>query len=97
VTIPTNGPTNDRNPMPEKPQHPPHGPSGATPPGPAVRVADQAQRYLTAIYGRDWRYKAPEQFPNLVEQWIWALAAYDTDLAEMVMTRLETMAAEAKS
>jgi len=95
MPIPTNGP----NPTPQKPETPPRGPSGVTPPASPLppAVAAQANRYFTAVHGRDWVYRAPEQFPNLVEQWIWALASADLDLAEQVMTRLETMAAEAKA
>jgi len=65
-------------------------------PGEGPSISRQANRYFTAVYGPDWVYKAPEQFPNLVEQWIWALAAGDLDLSETVMAKLETMAAEAK-
>lgn len=95
MTIPANVPTPTD---PEKPETPPRGTSGVTPQpsSPPAAVAAQANRYFTAVYGPDWVYKAPEQFPNLVEQWIWALAASDLNLAEYVMTRLETMAVEAK-
>jgi len=61
-----------------------------------AEISEQAKRYLTAVYGPDWVYKAPELFSNLVEQWIWAVAAGDAELGETVMVRIETMAEQAR-
>lgn len=63
--------------------------------GPMTRTRDQARRYFNAVHGPDWVFKAPEQFSNLVERWIWALQSGDLDFAETIMAGIETMAAEA--
>jgi len=58
-----------------------------------ARVRDQATRYFRAVYGDNWIYRAPEQWTNLVERWIWAVSSGDFDFAETVMANLEAMAA----
>ncbi len=62
-----------------------------------LEVHRQASRYFNAVHGPDWVFKAPEQWANLVERWIWALAAGDLVFADEVMARLEDMAADAKA
>lgn len=57
-------------------------------------VRDQAHRYLVARFGKDYGYRAPETFENLLERWIWAVAADADVLAEECMSRIEEMAAE---
>ena len=61
-----------------------------------LKVARQAGRYFTAVHGPDWIFKAPEQWANLVERWIWAVASGDVEFSEQVMGQLEAMASEAK-
>jgi hypothetical protein len=39
----------------------------------AVRA--QAQRYMRAVHGEQYAYRAPEAFPNVLERWIWAVAS----------------------
>ncbi len=47
-----------------------------------LEVHRQASRYFNAVHGPDWVFKAPEQWANLVERWIWALAAGDLVFAD---------------
>lgn len=52
-------------------------------------IRKQAQRYLEARYGKDYVYRAPETFENVLERWIWAVAAGTPELAEECMTQIE--------
>lgn len=58
------------------------------------RVRDQAHRYMKAVYGDDVFYVAPEQFPNVLVQWMYAVATGAYDFADTRMTEIERMAAE---
>ena len=55
---------------------------------------EQAARYLTAAYGPDVIYRAPETFSNLVERWIWSVASGLPDFGETCMTAIEAHCAE---
>ena len=57
------------------------------------RFREQAQRYMRAVHGPDFIYRAPETFDNVLERWIWALAAGMPDFAEAQMVQIEVMAA----
>jgi hypothetical protein len=61
-------------------------------PAAELTVADiqqQAARYLTARFGEGYAYRAPETFGNVVERWIWALAAGSGGLAESCISSIE--------
>lgn len=58
------------------------------------QIRDQASRYLQAVYGPDVVYRAPETFGNLVERWIWAVAAGAPQMAEASMADIERLAAQ---
>ena len=60
-----------------------------------ARVRNQSVRYFRAVHGDAWVYKAPEQWQNMVERWMWALACGDLDDAEATIARIEQMAANA--
>jgi cytochrome c-type biogenesis protein CcmH/NrfF len=59
-------------------------------------IKSQAQRYMVAVYGERIWYSAPELEPNLLVQWIRALAEGNTDWANQLMDRIEEMAEEQK-
>lgn len=48
-----------------------------------------AQRYLEARYGEGWVYRAPEAYPNVVEQWLRAVASGNEDAAEEAILTIE--------
>lgn len=52
-------------------------------------VRAQAARYMTARFGPDYVYKAPETFENVLERWIWAVGADEMGLAEQCMIEIE--------
>ena len=53
-------------------------------------IREQATRYLTARYGTDVWYRAPETFGNMLERWIWAVASRAEDsLGEECMKAIE--------
>lgn len=52
-------------------------------------VRDQARRYMAARYGPDWVYRAPETFPNVIEQWMLAIAFGAAGQSEILMTAIE--------
>jgi hypothetical protein len=60
------------------------------------KIRDQANRYMVAVYGSDYVFRAPEAFPNILIRWIWAVAADQLDFAEEQMARIEELAAAAK-
>ena len=53
-------------------------------------MQEQAASYLRARYGDDYVYRAPETFGNVVERWIWAVAAGSLAMADECMTAIET-------
>lgn len=56
-------------------------------------VRQQALRYLAAVYGPEWLYRAPEDFEG-PHGWIWAVANKQAAMAETAMTRIEQVCAE---
>jgi hypothetical protein len=58
-------------------------------------IRQQASRYLTARFGEEYVYRAPETFTNVLERWIWALAAGSPEMAEECISRIEQGLAEA--
>jgi hypothetical protein len=48
-----------------------------------------ARRYLTAVYGPDYVFAAPETFSNMLERWVWAVGAGAPELAETCMAAIE--------
>lgn len=60
-------------------------------------VREQAQRYLAAMYGETWVFKAPETFGNLVERWIWAVASSaEGTLGEEAVGKIEAAVRETR-
>lgn len=57
-------------------------------------VRDQARRYMVAMYGKDWVFRAPETFGNFIIQWVWAIASGELDFADEQMQQIEVLAAE---
>ena len=55
----------------------------------AAAIREQAHRYLVARFGDDYVYRAPETFSNVVERWIWALAAGSGAMAEQCIAAIE--------
>jgi len=61
-------------------------------PGPeltAAEIREQASRYLVARFGENYAYRAPETFGNVVERWIWALAAGSREMAGQCIAAIE--------
>ena len=54
----------------------------------------QAFRYLSARFGPDWLYRAPESFENLVERWIWSVASGTEEFGESCIAAIEAHCAE---
>ena len=52
-------------------------------------VRGQASRYLKARYGEDYVYRAPETFQNVLERWIWGVAADSATIAEESIKTIE--------
>lgn len=61
-----------------------------------VAIQAQIYRYFAAVYGDNFVYAAPETFPNVLEQWMLAVRAENLDIADELMTKIETLAAEHK-
>jgi hypothetical protein len=59
----------------------------------ADAVRDQARRYLTAVCGPEWLYRAPETF-GVAERWIWAVANAQAPLAAVAIAAIERRAAQ---
>jgi hypothetical protein len=62
-----------------------------------AEVRNDAHRYLVAVYGPNYVYKAPETFGNLVERWIWAVAAEVPEMAHASIADIERRCAERDS
>lgn len=60
----------------------------------AAMIRDHANRYLKAVYGPDYVYRAPETFGNLVERWIWAVSAGLPEMAHACIAEIERHCAE---
>ena len=60
----------------------------------ASMIRDHASRYLRAVYGPDYIYRAPETFGNLLERWIWAVAAGVPEMAHASIADIERHCAE---
>jgi hypothetical protein len=60
----------------------------------AHMIRDHASRYLRAAYGPDYIYRAPETFGNLLERWIWAVAAGVPEMAHACIADIERHCAE---
>jgi hypothetical protein len=56
-----------------------------------IQFRRQATHYMEAVYGSSVWYMAPEQIPNVLERWIWAISRGKVDFAEECMTRIEEM------
>lgn len=56
------------------------------------QVRNDARRYMVAVYGPGWTFKAPETFENLLERWLWAVSADEMKMAATAMTEIERMA-----
>ena len=54
----------------------------------AVMIRDHATRYLRAVYGPDYIYRAPETFGPL-ERWIWAVGAGQPEMAHACIEAIE--------
>jgi hypothetical protein len=52
-------------------------------------ITKHVHRYFEMLYGDSWRYQAPETFENMLERWLWAVAADSSELAEECMTKME--------
>ena len=59
----------------------------------AAMIRDHASRYLRAVCGPDYIYRAPETFGNLLERWIWAVSAGDPEIAHACIADIERIAA----
>lgn len=55
----------------------------------AAMIRDHARRYLAAVYGPDYAYRAPETFGNLLERWIWAVASEVPEIAHASIADIE--------
>jgi hypothetical protein len=60
----------------------------------AAMIRDHANRYLRAVYGPDYIYRAPETFGNMLERWIWAVAAGIPETAHASIADIERHCAE---
>jgi hypothetical protein len=60
----------------------------------AQMIRTHAHRYLVAVYGPDYVFRAPETFGNLVERWIWAVAAEVPEMAHASIADIERRCAE---
>jgi hypothetical protein len=56
-------------------------------------VRNQARRYMEARHGPQVWHRAAETFPNVIEQWILAVALGEGAPAEILMTVIEQHAA----
>jgi hypothetical protein len=63
----------------------------------AGMIRDHASRYLRAVYGPDYIYRAPETFGNLLERWIWAVAAGVPEIAHASIADIERHCAQRDS
>ena len=61
------------------------------------RTKEQLHRYFIAVYGEDYVFRAPETFPNLLEQWMLAVMNGSMDFANDKMIMIEDLAAERRS
>ena len=52
-------------------------------------VTKQIHRYFVAVHGKDYVYKAPELFPNALEQWMLFVAAGNMEGAEERIVAIE--------
>lgn len=56
----------------------------------AMEVRRQAHRYMQAIHGKDYVFRAPETFGNVLEQWIWSVASgVEETLGEKCIAAIE--------
>ena len=53
------------------------------------QIRGQARRYMVARYGESVWFRAPETFPNVVEQWIWGVASAEPEYAEARIAEIE--------
>lgn len=53
---------------------------------------DQAHRYLVARFGDSYVFRAPETFDNVLERWIWAVAAGNVEYSEECIAKIEVLA-----
>jgi hypothetical protein len=62
------------------------------------KVREQAKRYLEARYGKEVWFRAPETFGNVLERWIWSVAASVEDtLGEECMQAIEEKMQEVRN
>lgn len=66
-------------------------PENDTPP--LVQVLQQMHRYFTAVHGKDYVYRAPETFGNVLERWMLAVLAGDMEYADESMDLIEKLVA----
>lgn len=59
----------------------------------AAAIREQAKRYLVAVHGDDWLYRAPETFAG-PERWVWAVANGQGPLAATAIADVERVCAE---
>jgi hypothetical protein len=69
----------------------------ADPPWFQKNVREQATQYLSALYGDDWVYWAPETFDNLLIRWVRYVAAGESQLAGETMNEIEGVAERLKA
>ena len=62
----------------------------------AATIREQAKRYLVAVYGPEWLYRAPESFEG-GHRWIWAVANDQAAMAEAAMAGVEQVCAERRA
>ena len=59
-----------------------------------VSVKEQIDRYMKAVYGPSYGFRAPETFENLVERWMLYVAGGSIYMANSTMEIIENMAKE---
>lgn len=60
-------------------------------------ISEHIHRYFVAVYGKNYVFRAPETFPNVLERWMLATATsiqngHDSGVAEECMKLIEKMA-----
>lgn len=70
-----------------------------SPEGAARRFASRLEainhhidRYFVAVHGKDYHYRAPETFDNVLERWMLHILRGDSELASEAINKIEEMA-----
>lgn len=53
------------------------------------KIKEHIHRYFLAVYGKEYFYRAPETFSNVLERWMLAIMAGDLTIAEQHIEAIE--------